>query len=644
MRAEELCKMPYVDSSKVYLTGVSMGGMGCWELTMQKPKLFAAIAPVAAYHKAYLRSQIAEALRNTPAEVSSLSTCFQINRFIEASVNFMPTIRQEAGFQTAIQVYKELLSLPPYFEDEQVLSKISQSYTVKREELKDQRLKEAFQELMDFTYRRVRTKDRRGDEGEAGETPREAAESPDSQQHEAPEGQPEMFYIGDEDAEGATEAEDYMPVPSVEEKPGEMPVPEVEGRSQEAAPSPPTCREAAPMPEEVQEAAQESDADAEEVPQKGLAPHWTQRGGKWQTPPMLFRLAEQLQQKSTDFSALVEILEQLERIPVTVDLLRQTQLGVLTQPFKDSGGWKDLIAATAATAEATPAGEAAEEAPAQGAPTRLIEAKHTMVPPTQKGEEILTVEEEAEKLLKEMEEADFEISTELDPPKIPGPKVGGTGDADELFGKTPRETPLEHVGAPKHLLRPKSAQPKSAVYDADEVFGTPHLKAIHHGRLQRGLAHKSIQACHKHVARELNWSHNYNISELDAVRFRRLLEEPFCRRRSAAQNAVHQSKSVWISPKPLIRLLRSFGRRALYGRRRSPYGRQAYALFRQACTGHEGPQGFVLRAVPQILRLIDRLIDEGRRAMGEAMEDGAFLSPNWGFETDIPLLPATAIL
>lgn len=39
--------------------------------------------------------------------------------------------------------------------------------------------------------------------------------------------------------------------------------------------------------------------------------------------PMLFRLAEQLQQKSTDFSALVEILEQLERIPVTVDLLRR---------------------------------------------------------------------------------------------------------------------------------------------------------------------------------------------------------------------------------------------------------------------------------------------------------------------------------
>lgn len=71
--------------------------------------------------------------------------------------------RKEPAFQAAIQVYKELLSLPPYFEDEQVLSKISQGYAVKREELKDQKLKEAFQELIDLTYRRVRTKDRRGD-------------------------------------------------------------------------------------------------------------------------------------------------------------------------------------------------------------------------------------------------------------------------------------------------------------------------------------------------------------------------------------------------------------------------------------------------------------------------------------------------
>ncbi|CAJ1339694.1 unnamed protein product, partial [Effrenium voratum] len=63
---EELCKAPYVDSSRVYLTGVSMGGMGCWELAMQRPELFAAVVPVAAYHKPALRSKIAEALSSTP--------------------------------------------------------------------------------------------------------------------------------------------------------------------------------------------------------------------------------------------------------------------------------------------------------------------------------------------------------------------------------------------------------------------------------------------------------------------------------------------------------------------------------------------------------------------------------------------------
>ena len=62
----ELRKMPYVDSSRIYLTGVSMGGMGCWELAMQDPNLFAAVAPVAGYHKEWMRSDIAQALKATP--------------------------------------------------------------------------------------------------------------------------------------------------------------------------------------------------------------------------------------------------------------------------------------------------------------------------------------------------------------------------------------------------------------------------------------------------------------------------------------------------------------------------------------------------------------------------------------------------
>eukprot|EP00931_Biecheleriopsis_adriatica_P084307 TRINITY_DN5808_c0_g1_i2.p1 TRINITY_DN5808_c0_g1~~TRINITY_DN5808_c0_g1_i2.p1 ORF type:complete len:843 (+),score=203.10 TRINITY_DN5808_c0_g1_i2:55-2583(+) len=74
------------------------------------------------------------------------------------------SIRQEETFCKALEVYKELLALPPYFEEEQVVSQVSlKCGGVKRENVESERLREAFQELMDLTYRRVRTKDRRGD-------------------------------------------------------------------------------------------------------------------------------------------------------------------------------------------------------------------------------------------------------------------------------------------------------------------------------------------------------------------------------------------------------------------------------------------------------------------------------------------------
>jgi predicted peptidase len=38
-----------VDRSRVYLTGVSMGGFGTWEYTARRPELFAAAAPMAGY-------------------------------------------------------------------------------------------------------------------------------------------------------------------------------------------------------------------------------------------------------------------------------------------------------------------------------------------------------------------------------------------------------------------------------------------------------------------------------------------------------------------------------------------------------------------------------------------------------------------
>lgn len=38
-----------IDSSRVYLTGLSMGAWGCWNLAYKHPELFAALVPIAGY-------------------------------------------------------------------------------------------------------------------------------------------------------------------------------------------------------------------------------------------------------------------------------------------------------------------------------------------------------------------------------------------------------------------------------------------------------------------------------------------------------------------------------------------------------------------------------------------------------------------
>ena len=42
----ELRERPYIDTDRIYLTGVSMGGYGTWELAMIRPQWFAAIMPI----------------------------------------------------------------------------------------------------------------------------------------------------------------------------------------------------------------------------------------------------------------------------------------------------------------------------------------------------------------------------------------------------------------------------------------------------------------------------------------------------------------------------------------------------------------------------------------------------------------------
>ncbi len=43
---EELSKEDFIDESRIYVTGVSMGGYGTWNIIMTHPDLFAAAAPI----------------------------------------------------------------------------------------------------------------------------------------------------------------------------------------------------------------------------------------------------------------------------------------------------------------------------------------------------------------------------------------------------------------------------------------------------------------------------------------------------------------------------------------------------------------------------------------------------------------------
>lgn len=90
--------------------------------------------------------------------------------------------------------------------------------------------------------------------------------------------------------------------------------------------------------------------------------------------------------------------------------------------------------------------------------------------------------------------------------------------------------------------------------------------------------------------------------ELDAVRFRRLLEDAL----------TGPEERRWPIGK-ILKLLRSFGRRVLHGRGGSAAGRRAHEQLVAFCTGHASSKAFVLAAVPRVLRHYDRLIEEGRR-------------------------------
>ena len=99
-----------VDKSRVYLTGLSMGGQGTWRLAMHRPEVFAAIAPICAFG----RPNNAESLRDVPVwmfhggkdgVINYRESTEMANALYKVDNNARLTIYPEAGHDSWTETY-----------------------------------------------------------------------------------------------------------------------------------------------------------------------------------------------------------------------------------------------------------------------------------------------------------------------------------------------------------------------------------------------------------------------------------------------------------------------------------------------------------------------------------------------------------
>jgi predicted peptidase len=109
-----------VSTSRIYLTGVSMGAMGVWSLAMDHPHWFAAIAPVSGVIIFPMTIMKPKALRNIPIWAfhdrfdTTLSIKYEegkVKRVIKAGGNVKYTISETGNHE----IWKELYAKPDLF-------------------------------------------------------------------------------------------------------------------------------------------------------------------------------------------------------------------------------------------------------------------------------------------------------------------------------------------------------------------------------------------------------------------------------------------------------------------------------------------------------------------------------------------------
>jgi predicted peptidase len=116
---DEICEKLPVDASRIYLTGLSMGGFGTWNLAMAYPERFAAIAPICGGGDPYppygydeKRAQALKALpiwtfhgaKDTVVKIAETERMVRILRYFGCSIEF--TVYPEAEHNCWTQTYE----------------------------------------------------------------------------------------------------------------------------------------------------------------------------------------------------------------------------------------------------------------------------------------------------------------------------------------------------------------------------------------------------------------------------------------------------------------------------------------------------------------------------------------------------------
>lgn len=112
---QKICKENNIDTNRIYLTGLSMGGWGAWDLALAHPELFAALVPTASFVNLMQEDEACK-LKHIPIRafhglqdnVVSLETVTEVYKKLkECNADVKLTIFEDADHDSWSKVYDD---------------------------------------------------------------------------------------------------------------------------------------------------------------------------------------------------------------------------------------------------------------------------------------------------------------------------------------------------------------------------------------------------------------------------------------------------------------------------------------------------------------------------------------------------------